>query len=61
MRLTYRRRPRPVRAPAPLPTTSDVERILEWAAAEVRAERRFPWYVSRCPGRFISARLPTAN
>ena len=62
MLLIDRRRPRPNGPPAPAPTsTMDIERILRWAADEVRAERRFAWYRSRCPSRFIATCTPSEN
>ena len=61
MRMVDRRQPRPNQVPKPAPTTADIERRLHWVAAEVRAERRFAWYVSRFPARFISRCTPNEN
>ena len=62
MQMLDRRRPRPNQVPPPAsPTSADIDRILQWVAAEVRAERRFPWYVARCPARFIRRCSPGEN
>ena len=65
MRMVDRRHPRPNQVPPAAPSaprsTADIERMLEWVAAEVRAELRYGWYVSRTPARFIARSSPTRN
>ena len=61
MRMMDRRLPRPKRLHAAAPTTVDIDRMLHWVADEVRAERRFTWYISRCPARFIARHAPSVN
>ena len=42
-------------------TTVEIESMLEWIAAEMRAERAWPWYRACGPSRFIARCAPCAN
>ena len=59
LRNRRRRRGVPVRS-APV-TTTEIESMLEWIAAEMRAERAWPWYRACGPSRFIARFAATTN
>jgi hypothetical protein len=61
MRLAQRRHAHRHQVRPAAVSTAEIERLLHWVAAEVRAEQRFSWYAARFPARFIARSAPSAN